>query len=102
MSEPTILDTEYKLIEGDSESNKLGIVRAQEIPSSFLDDLKEQRLSSNSAPTGNFMKLASIPTSVVETWKRQGFDIHKESAKAIVARLRKENLDAFLATNKSF
>lgn len=97
-----IIDTTYKFIEGDSENRKLVIERHQEIPDDHLKALADQRLASSSAPTGNFMKLCSIPTSVVEKWLREGFDIYKEPAKAIVARLKMEDLNAFMATNKTF
>ena len=38
---------------------------------------------------------------VVEQWLKQGFDVYKESPKAIIKRLRQENLEAFLTSNKS-
>lgn len=95
-----LIDPTYDFIEGDSEHRKLVIQRTQELPSAFLDGLRDERLTSTSAPIGNFMKVASIPTVVVEKWLREGFDIHKESAKAIVNRLRAEDLSAFLTTTK--
>ena len=100
MQQPALIDPTYKLHEGDSEDHKLVIEHTQEIPTSFLDNLADERHVSSQAPTGDFMKLASIPTVIVEKWLRQGFDVHKESAKAIVKRLCDEELTAFLATNK--
>ncbi len=100
MSEPILLDPLYKLHEGDSENRKLVIQRSQEIPDDFLDMCRAERLASANAPIGNFMRVASIPVVVVEKWLREGFDIHKESAKAIVARLRAEDLSVFLTTNR--
>ena len=51
---------------------------------------------------GDFERIASIPTVVVEKWMREGFNIWDKNVKAseIVARLNKENLQAFLTTTK--
>ena len=49
------------------------------------------------------MRVASIPTIVVEKWMREGFDIMtgEHSAAEIVKKLKQENLHAFLTTEKS-
>ena len=49
------------------------------------------------------MRVASIPTVVVEKWMREGFNIMsgEHSASEIVKRLKNENLEAFLTTEKS-
>ena len=49
------------------------------------------------------MSVAQIPTIVVEKWMREGFDIFsgEHTAAEIVARLKKENLHAFLTTEKN-
>jgi len=75
----------------------------QHISQSFLDDLKEQRNNSTNQREGNFMRVASIPTVIVEKWMREGFNIlnGEHSAAEIVKRLKAENLDAFLTTEKS-
>ena len=76
----------------------------QEIPQWHLDALKEQRNNSTAAPEGEFMRVASIPTVVVEKWMREGFDILSDkniTGADIVKRLKAENLDAFLTTEKS-
>jgi len=95
-----LIDPTYKLHEGDSEHRKLVIQRNQEIPDDFLDMCRAERLASTHAPIGNFMKVASIPTVIVEKWLREGFDINKEPVKATVARLRAEDLSAFLTTTR--
>ena len=48
------------------------------------------------------MSVAQIPTIVVEQWMREGFDIFRgeHSAADIVKRLKRENLHAFLTTEK--
>lgn len=76
----------------------------QEIPQWHLDKLKEQRNASTQQREGEFMRVASIPTVVVEKWMREGFDILSDkniTGADIVKRLKAENLDAFLTTDKS-
>lgn len=79
---------------------QLVIRHTQEIPSSYLDRLKREKMDSVAAPAGNLMKIASIPVVVVEQWKREGFDIYEATAREIVARLNNTGLDAFITTNK--
>jgi hypothetical protein len=81
----------------------LYLKRSQEIPQHLLDDLKQQRDDSTSRREGEFMRVASIPTVVVEKWMREGFNIldPNVNGKEIVRRLKAENLDAFLTTDKS-
>lgn len=77
----------------------LAIQRSQYIPDDFMDDLKEAKhLSSERA--GAFHRVCSVPVAWVEKWRHEGFDIYKESAKAIIDRLKKEQLDHFITTNK--
>jgi len=101
----------------DKDSNLIGIdtshfqqgdhvVRkhTQQIPQWHLDKLKEQRNASTQQREGEFMRVASIPTVVVEKWMREGFDILSDkniTGADIVKRLKAENLDAFLTTDKS-
>ena len=49
------------------------------------------------------MKVASIPAVIAEKWMREGFNIldPNVNGKEILKRLRAENLDAFIATEKS-
>jgi hypothetical protein len=77
---------------------------SQDIPQWHLDNLKDQRHNSSQTKEGDFMKVASIPVAVVEKWKREGFDILSDrniTGKQIVNKLKSENLDAFLTTEKS-
>ena len=75
----------------------------QQISTQFLNSIKEQRNSSKSKREGEFMSVAQIPTIVVEKWMREGFVIFsgEHSAAEIVKRLKRENLEAFLTTEKS-
>lgn len=84
------------------EENSEGLVieRYQEIPQSFIDNLKAERANSKSVREGENMRAASIPVAVVELWIRQGFDFWNASAAQIVAKLNAENLDHFITTDK--
>ena len=84
----------------DDNSEGLVIQTAQEIPQRFLDKLKEERFDSKHRRTGNYMRVASIPTSIVDKWKREGYDFDNESVKNIVAKLKMEGLDVFLTSDK--
>lgn len=75
--------------------------RTQDIPSEFLDGLRDARIASSHVREREFMKVASVPVSLVELWLAQGFDVYREPARAIVRRLREHNLEGFLATSKS-
>jgi hypothetical protein len=83
---------------GDNTDGLL-VRKDQEITSEFLNQLADERLASK-APAKDYHKLASIPVVVVEKWLREGFDIYRESAQAILKKLRDEDLTAFIATSK--
>ena len=74
----------------------------QHLSNDFMNRIKEQRDASKSRREGEFMSVAQIPTIVVEKWMREGFDIFsgEHSAAEIVTRLKRENLYAFLTTEK--
>jgi hypothetical protein len=73
----------------------------QLITDDFLARCKALR-DESSRPANDWHEVASIPTVVVEKWMREGFNIFDNNVKAseIVARLKAENLDAFLTSNK--
>lgn len=85
------------------EGTQLVIKRQQDITESYLDSLKEQA----NAPVDRFgnrmARLCSIPTSIVQKWKREGFDIFDKNitAREIIRRLNKESMDSFITTRKS-
>jgi hypothetical protein len=91
-------DSDYTI---DENTDGLVIQRYQEIPKQFLDSLKQKREASKDVRESNYMHVASIHVEIVEKWVREGFDFHNESARNIVAKLKNENLDAFLVTNKA-
>lgn len=84
------------------DADGLSLKHAQHIPSSFLSQLAESRDASR-APAGEHHRIASIPVAVVEKWLAEGFDISQQDVTAaeIIARLKAENLDAFITTTKN-
>lgn len=85
------------------DSSGLSIKREQHLSDDFLDTLKQERNNSSETREGEFMKVASIPTVVVEKWISEGFNIldGSKTPSEIVKRLKAENLDAFITTEKS-
>ena len=80
----------------------LFIQKGQEITDEFLQELADSRFDSKN-PAREYHRVASIPVGVVEKWMREGFNILTDkniTPAQIVARLKKEGLDAFIATNK--
>ena len=73
----------------------------QDIPQEFLDDLNERRKASAQRRHGEFERVASIPAIFVTQWLQEGFNIYRETNKAIVKRLKEQGLDGFLTTEKS-
>lgn len=73
----------------------------QYITDDYLDGLAESRFEST-APSKDLHRFASIPVVVIEKWMREGFDVlnGQHTAKEIMDRLRSEDLDAFITTNK--
>jgi ribose 1,5-bisphosphokinase PhnN len=68
--------------------------------SSFLTANRDARFESKERAR-EYHRFASIPVVVVEQWLKEGFDVYKESPKAILKRLREQNLEAFITSNKS-
>jgi hypothetical protein len=76
------------------------IEQKQFIPPAFLDTLRRQREDSLNQKEGEFMSVAEVPVSVYEQWLREGFDMMKETPKAILMRLKQQDLNAFITTKK--
>ena len=77
------------------------VKKQQFISDEYLDGLKESRIISSSKPAGDMHRVASVPAAIVEKWLNEGFDVYKESPKAILKRLRNEDMGYFITTNKS-
>jgi hypothetical protein len=77
------------------------IKKEQYIPDDFLDANKDDRFESTHTRAKEYHRFASIPVVVVEQWLKEGFDVYREPAKEIIKRLKQQNLQAFLTSNKS-
>lgn len=82
-------------VEDQGRDPQLGVMRAQEIPDTFLQNLRDIE-ETQKAPGSEMRLAASIPAIFVSKWMNEGFNIYQESLKAIEAKCRKEGLDAFL------
>ncbi|AYJ85542.1 hypothetical protein D3Y57_05535 [Sphingomonas paeninsulae] len=84
------------------EDDKAIFKRTQDISTSFLDSLAAERGSQDSAPIGNFHKVASIPTVVVEKWMSEGFNIFDKNIKIedILKRLASLDMEKLITTSK--
>lgn len=84
------------------EAGNLVRTDSQYVAPSLLDDLKDKRHDSSSQREGEFMHVASIPTIFIEKWQKEGFDIMegKVPFKEIIKKLKEENLEGFMATDK--
>jgi hypothetical protein len=90
-----------KLVSFDTApGGELIIKHEQDIPDEFISDIRKERMDSLHTPAGEFHRVARIPTAVVDKWYAEGFDIHREPVTEILKRLRKEQLDGFIASNK--
>jgi len=101
MSEPFVID---KLVsfDNDRSTGDLIIKHEQYIPDDFVADLKAQKIDTLHEPMGDFLHVASIPTSVAEDLLRKyNFDVMKEPIPETLKMLKRLHLDAFIATNKT-
>ena len=78
--------------------------RSQNIPDEFLENLRHVRADKASQffKSQETMLVCSIPGALIEHWMAEGFNIHDKNvdAKAVTDRLKRDNLTAFLATDK--
>lgn len=95
--QPRVLDVGSKFHE---DGDGLVLEHAQEIPAEFISQLRGIKADSGSVREKEFMHVASIPVVIHEKWLREGYDCTKEDIKETVKRLRMEQLDAFIVTNK--
>lgn len=84
---------------GDDET--FVIQNKQEITDDFLSATRDARNASTQGRMGDYHRFASIPTIIVEKWMREGFNVFEQPAKEIIARLKNEDLSAFLTSERS-
>lgn len=93
-----LLDPEWTL---KGPEDQMYFEYTQDVDDSFLGSLSDQRIASANSRAKDLHLAADIPVAVVDKWKREGFDIFKESWKSIRKRLVAENLGAFITTSKA-
>lgn len=71
------------------------ITTEQELGSDFWQDLQEAKDDWKMRADG-YTSVASIPTSLVNQWIRQGFDFWNAPANEITKRLRLEGYEQFI------
>tara|TARA_B110000858_G_C17666769_1_gene409952 strand:- start:336 stop:638 length:303 start_codon:yes stop_codon:yes gene_type:complete len=84
----------------DNDDQNISIIHEQNISQAFLDSTRIAREESLNHKEGDYMRVASVPVAVHEQWLREGFDMMKEPAKAILLRLKTQDLHAFITTKK--
>jgi hypothetical protein len=94
---PTVEDVKTDL---DINMDGFFIRQTQEIPDWYLRQLEDHKHESARRPEGDFMRLASIPVGIIESWMRQGFDVYREKPQAIIKRLQHEGYDKLITTAK--
>ena len=84
-------------------SDGLFVKKNQNIPDEFLRSNYAQRVASSNATMGNYHRVASIPVIVADKWMKEGFNIYDGSVppQEIIKKLKSENLEGFLTSNKS-
>tara|TARA_B100000787_G_scaffold168815_1_gene158374 strand:- start:1075 stop:1377 length:303 start_codon:yes stop_codon:yes gene_type:complete len=84
----------------DNDDKNYNIIHEQNISKAFLDSTRIAREESLNHKEGDYMRVASVPVAVHEQWLREGFDMMKEPARAILLRLKTQDLHAFITTKK--
>lgn len=100
MSNPQLPET-HGYFTDDCDGN-LGIVRVQEIDTSFVDFLRE--LKSTSVDRREDLEpVCSVPAVIADSWMMRGFNIFDPNvtARDIRRRLMDEGLDHFITTTKA-
>lgn len=99
-TEPTLYDAEVSFDE-DMSTNDLIIRHHQNIPDSFISDLKSNKMDSKNTRSGEMMLALTVPVSVVEDMMRlYSFDAMNAPIKEVKKTLERMQLDAFIVTNK--
>ena len=72
----------------------------QEIPTTYIDQLKREKTASGYTKSGEMMKMASIPVVVVEQMAKEGIDVYKAPIKDLIKWLRNNDMDHFITSEK--
>jgi hypothetical protein len=95
----SLVDTENAFRVDDE---NLVIKRTQDLGSHFLSNLASQRIESANSRMGDFHHVAAIPTSVVEQWMAEGFNIFDKNVelKDVLKRLQSLDMEGLMATSR--
>tara|TARA_B000000557_G_scaffold264749_1_gene271465 strand:+ start:6484 stop:6795 length:312 start_codon:yes stop_codon:yes gene_type:complete len=95
----TTIDPNWKI---GSNTEGLFWKEEQTITPEFLNSTHEKRVNSAQNKANDWHQIADIPISVIDQWKREGFDIFDPNVKAseIVKRLKNSGQHYFLTTDK--
>jgi hypothetical protein len=94
------MDLIEKKVAFKQNADGLLIKHSQEIPDWYLDELAAQRDASAYGRMGDMVRVCVVPEALADEWRKEGFDVFKEPAAAIVARLKAHNYSKFLTTLK--
>lgn len=78
------------------------IERKSNFDKTFFDRIGAMREADASRFAPEMVHVARIPVDVVHLWDKLGFDFERATAAEILARLRAEGLDDFIATERKF
>lgn len=85
----------------DEDCDGLIIVRQQDIPDDFLDDLRNARDETAAQRCPDLHRVASVPEFVIDLWIRQGRDPYNAAPSDVVRWLEQADLQAFITTEKA-
>lgn len=85
----------------DEQGSNLVIAKEQDITDEYLQSLKDARFGSKNRLSGEYHRAASIPVILHEKWLSEGYDCTQEPIKKTLAKLKLENLEYFITTDKA-
>jgi hypothetical protein len=105
MEELLTYNGKYDLIQTtELDENGILVVRNTQDVEPLVEEMKALKLSEGYANNGikkGWFHVGTVPDFLVHKWKKEGFDIDRETVPSIVARLHAEHMTDFLASNKN-
>jgi hypothetical protein len=95
-----VLDPVYSYHNNIDDHRSVVVKTTTEIPQEFHDALKAEKAEKADRPMGDMHRFARIPFAVMLKWRKEGFDVMREPAAKIIAKLSAEGLDDFIVTPK--
>lgn len=89
-----LIESHLSRVDGPNDK-ELVFKNFQEIPDWFIQNLRDYK-DAQKFERPEMRRIASIPEAVVHAWEKQGFKLAEHTAEEIHARLRHENLEAFI------